>query len=326
MSHVRLGPELGQEEQPSHRAIDNGNPAVFKVKWLVLDDVNVDILSGTTILAAAIAVFYFGVSPKLAAGLAAAFVLPLRFFLPHSKVPQGLVLITGASSGIGAELSYIFASKGHDLILVGRNEEQLQAVQKNIQDKYQRAADVLVCDLSVTGSAKKLYEHVKKQDRIVDVLVNGAGLGGAGSTLEQPIEFTERMTILNCVSPVQLTQLFGNDMIERRRGWLLHISSVGGKFSERRPILKIMLTNDRMDGFTGTKHIPCHQALRSSLFRSLVCRIACLSGYCEHSAHARSHPHPIHYSSPRRGNIHDGQSDGHGRSEEGSYGRIQGTV
>jgi short-subunit dehydrogenase len=63
----------------------------------------------------------------------------------------------------------------------------------------------------------------------VKVLVNGAGLGGAGDVLDQPIELTERMTILNCVSLVQLTQLFGRDMAERGRGWLMDTSSVGGE-------------------------------------------------------------------------------------------------
>jgi len=139
-----------------------------------------------------------------------------------------LYFITGASSGIGAELSYIFAEKGHELILVGRNEEQLEAVKKNVESRYGKSAYTISSDLSLPGAAKQLYDHVIKEGYIVDVLVNGAGLGGAGDTFSQPIELVERMTILNCISLVQLTQLFGKDMIERGRGWLLHISSVGG--------------------------------------------------------------------------------------------------
>jgi len=86
----------------------------------------------------------------------------------------------------------------------------------------------IASDLSLPGAAQKLYDHVKSQGFTVDILVNGAGLGGAGETLEQPIELVERMTVLNCISLVQLTQLFGNDMVARGRGWILHISSVGG--------------------------------------------------------------------------------------------------
>jgi len=228
MSSVRVGVEDGVVQQPSHEAIDNGNPTVFKPKWLVLDDLNIDLISFVTVLATSTSILFFGLSTRIAIPAAAALILPLRLFLPRPKTPQGLVLVTGASSGIGAELSYIFAEKGHDLILVGRNEEQLRAVKNNVEVKYGKTAYTISTDLSLPGAAKKLYDHVTKEGFTVDVLVNGAGLGGAGDTLEQPIELAERMTTLNCTSLVQLTQLFGRDMIKRDRGWILQISSVGG--------------------------------------------------------------------------------------------------
>lgn len=229
MSSNRVGVEIGTEEQPSHRAIDNGNPSVFKPKWLVLDDINVDLISLVTVFATTVLIFFFGFPGILVLPVTACFLLPLRIFLPRSRTPQGLVLITGASSGIGAELSYIFAEKGHDLILVGRNEEQLEAVKNNVSNKYGKKAYTIASDLSIQGAAKRLYDHVVERGFMVDVLVNGAGLGGAGDTFEQSIELAERMTTLNCTSLVQLTQLFGRDMIERNRGWMLQISSVGGK-------------------------------------------------------------------------------------------------
>lgn len=229
MSQGRVGVTEGAEQQPSHKAIDNGNPAKFKPSYLVLDDVNVDLISVVMVAALTASVLGFHFSSTKAILLGIATILPLRTFFPRSTNPQGLVLITGASSGIGAELSYIFASKGHDLILVGRNEDQLGVVKDTIEQKMGRTAHIIASDLSVTGAAKKLYDRVKQQRLVVDVLVNGAGLGGAGDTLEQPIELVERMTVLNCIAPVQLTQLFGRDMAERGRGWLLHISSVGGK-------------------------------------------------------------------------------------------------
>lgn len=234
MSPERVAVEEGAE-QPSHRAIDNGNPTVYKPKWLVLDDTNIDLITSatlfTTVLATCVSVLLLGLTatPTLAIpAAAAALLLPLRLFLPRPQPPRGLVLITGASSGIGAELSYIFAAKGHDLVLVGRNEEQLSAVKRNVEEKYGRKASTISVDLSLPGAAKKLYEHVHNAGLKVDVLVNGAGLGGAGDTIEQPIELAERMTQLNCTSLVQLTQLFGRDMMERGYGWMLQISSVGG--------------------------------------------------------------------------------------------------
>jgi len=111
---------------------------------------------------------------------------------------------------------------------VGRNEEQLAAVKKNVEDKFSGVAYTISSDLSLPGSAKHIYEGVKEKRLTVDVLVNGAGLGAAGDIFTQPIDLAERMTMLNCVALVQLTQLFGGDMIKRDRGWILHISSVGG--------------------------------------------------------------------------------------------------
>ncbi|KAF2188345.1 NAD(P)-binding protein [Zopfia rhizophila CBS 207.26] len=228
MSPARVGVEDGAGQQPSHKAIDNGNLTIFKPKWLVLDDLNIDLISFVMVLATSTSILFFDLPARIAIPAAAALILPLRLFLPRPKTLQGLVLITGASSGIGAELSYIFAEKGHDLILVGRDEEQLEAVKNNVEKKYGKTVYTISTDLSLPGAAKQLYYHVTKEGFTVDVLVNGAALGGAGDTLEQPIELTERMTTLNCTSLAQLTQLFGRDMIKRGRGWMLQISSVGG--------------------------------------------------------------------------------------------------
>jgi len=228
MAQVRVGVDEGAEQQPSHKSIDNGNPARFNPTWLVLDDVNIDLISVGTIAASVVSVVFFKLPALLVVPPLATLLVTLRLFFPRPRTPEGRVLITGASSGIGAELSYIFAEKGHELILVGRNEDQLAAVKRNVEDKFSAVAVTIQSDLSLPGSAKKLYEAVKEKDLVVDVLVNGAGLGGAGDTFSQSIELAEQMTTLNCTSLVQLTQLFGNDMIKRGRGWILQVSSVGG--------------------------------------------------------------------------------------------------
>lgn len=252
------------EQRPSHSAIDNGNPAIFKPKWLVLDDVNVDLISTVVTGAALIGIILFGVPWTIAGGSLLAFLLPLRTIFPRAKPPTGLVLITGASSGIGAELSYIFAERGHDLVLVGRDEGQLEAVKKNVGDKYGKSATTIALDLSLQGSAKDLYDQVTQQGLQVDVLINNAGLGGAGDTLEQPIELSERMTTLNCTTPVQLSQLFGRDMASRNRGWILQVSSVGGKLVDLLTsfIAASQLTFvPRLGGESRAEHLPCVKTL-----------------------------------------------------------------
>ncbi|KAH7129565.1 hypothetical protein B0J13DRAFT_564264 [Dactylonectria estremocensis] len=228
MSESRSDADEQTGSPPSRQAIDDGNPAVFKPRFFVLDDTNIDLISFASIVGALISVSIFNVPIKLAASAAAFILLPLRLFLPKPKPPTGLVLITGASSGIGAELSYIFAEKGHEIILVGRDDKQLSAVKGNVEAKGGPSAHIVALDLSLPGAAERLYSQVKKAGFTVDVLINCAGLGGTGETLEQPIELAERMIITNCMSLVQLTQLFGKDMAERRCGWILQVSSVGG--------------------------------------------------------------------------------------------------
>jgi hypothetical protein len=217
-------------QQPSHSAIDYGNPATFKPKYLVLDDINIDLISVMVVFIGLVSVFTSYASIITAVLMAATTILPLRMIFPRPLNPEGTVLITGGSSGIGAELAYIFAARGHDLVLVGRNAEQLEKVKLNVEQKYKTNVHTIVSDLSLPGSAKQLYETVTGKGLNISVLINNAGLGAAGETLEQPIEIVERMTILNCITPVQLTQLFGRGMAQRGKGWMLQNSSVGGKF------------------------------------------------------------------------------------------------
>ncbi|KJZ79954.1 hypothetical protein HIM_00668 [Hirsutella minnesotensis 3608] len=216
------------KKQPPHEAIDSGNPTILKLKWMALDDVNVDLISILSVLTAIVAAIVGRISLIGAAAAAAAFVIPFRLLFPRPNAPSGLVLITGASSGIGAELSYIFAEKGHDLVLVGRDGEQLEAVKNNITAKANREVYTFSVDLSRQGAAQELYNKVKEKGLNVDVLVNNAGFGASGETLEQPVELAEKMITLNCISVVQLSQLFGKDMAKRGKGWILQVTSVGG--------------------------------------------------------------------------------------------------
>jgi hypothetical protein len=227
INHVATNAE--PELKPSHVAIDHGNPAKFKPRYLVLDDINIDLISVIVSVILIASTFTSYITSTTAIFAAAMIILPLRTVFPRPKNPEGLVLITGGSSGIGAELAYIFASRCHDLVLVGRNEEQLEMVKNNIERKLSQNVYTIVTDLSLPGSAKQLYETVISKGFSVSVLVNNAGLGAAGDTLEQPIDIAERMTILNCITVVQLSQLFGRDMAKRGKGWILQVSSVGGK-------------------------------------------------------------------------------------------------
>lgn len=218
-------------QKPSVATIDHAgsNQAIQRPRYLILDDTNVDLITVLTTTWALLAPFIFKVSYLRAALTAAAIIVPLRASFPLASKPTGLALITGASSGIGAELAYIFARNGNDVILVARSEDQLNAVKENIKSKWpSRSVYIETSDLSVPGAAKNLYDTVIGKGMVVDILVNNAGVGGAGDVMEQSEDLPETIIYLNCIALVQLTQLFGKDMVKRGKGWILELTSVAG--------------------------------------------------------------------------------------------------
>src|SRR5262245_43165671 len=123
-------------------------------------------------------------------------------------------LITGASAGIGAELARVFAARGHDLILVARREDRLNALRDELQPT---GADVVVIvkGLALKTAAKALHQDVRSENLHVDVLVNNAGIAYGGAFASMDPEAVSRMVMLNAASLASLTRLFVADMVER---------------------------------------------------------------------------------------------------------------
>ena len=86
-------------------------------------------------------------------------------------------LITGASAGIGYELTKIFSKNGHHLVLVARNKQRLDTIAAEMQTQHNIQAKVISKDLSKPGSPQKIYDEVVADGINVDVLVNNAGFG-----------------------------------------------------------------------------------------------------------------------------------------------------
>lgn len=203
--------------------------APYSRKWLIMDDLAVDFISTFIVVAAAIASYCMPSNIKYILGATAIILAPLRAVYPVRKVPKGTALITGASEGIGAQLAYIFASKGNDLILVGRELEHLENVKAKITSQWpQRKVTTISKELSLESSAQDLYDEIKSRGLTVDILCNNAGAGHAGDVMAIPPEVYMRMIGVNCTTLVALTQLYGRDMIRRGSGWILQTSSIAG--------------------------------------------------------------------------------------------------
>jgi short-subunit dehydrogenase len=143
---------------------------------------------------------------------------------------RGTALITGASSGIGAELARVFAAHGHDLVLVARRLDALEALAGQLEGKHTVRATVLRADLSEPTAPAELFEAVRGAGLQVDILVNNAGFGLAGEFAETDIDRELEMIQVNVAALTHLTKLFVRPMLQRRAGGVLNVASVAGLF------------------------------------------------------------------------------------------------
>lgn len=134
-------------------------------------------------------------------------------------------LITGASSGIGAELARVFAREGHDLILVARSRDRLDALAREIRGAHAATVRVFPTDLSVPGAARALHERVAREGTLVDAIVNDAGFGMRGSFVELDPARQLEMIQVNVVALTELTRLFLPEMVRRGAGRVLNVAS-----------------------------------------------------------------------------------------------------
>jgi short-subunit dehydrogenase len=137
---------------------------------------------------------------------------------------SSVAIITGASSGIGLELARIMASKGHDLILVARREEELTKLAEELKSSN-RTIWVYPADLSRTNAAKDLFVWTKSNNIYPEILVNNAGFGDMADFAQSDLKKLQEMIQLNIVALTELTWYFLPEMIRRKKGYVLNIGS-----------------------------------------------------------------------------------------------------
>lgn len=135
-------------------------------------------------------------------------------------------LITGASSGIGLELSKQLAEKNHNLILVARSEDKLESLQKYLINQFNVDVLYFQYDLSEPNSAQDLYNEIIEEKLLVTGLINNAGFGDYGNFIEMPLKKDEEMIAVNIIALVGLTKLFGADMARAGSGRIMNIASL----------------------------------------------------------------------------------------------------
>lgn len=137
----------------------------------------------------------------------------------------GTALITGASSGIGATYARKLASRGHDLVLVARDEARLNMLADELSTQHGVRVDVLPADLSV-GTDVQAIETRLRQDESIALFVNNAGIGPSGSLLQSELSYLDRMIAINVTAANRLAAAAAQVFVKRGRGGIINIASV----------------------------------------------------------------------------------------------------
>jgi short-subunit dehydrogenase len=147
-----------------------------------------------------------------------------------TRLNQAVVVITGATGGFGQELTRQLLAAGSKLILTDLDEtvlrEQVAALQGTATTG--KILAYLAVDLAEPAGCEILYQQVKALDLPIDILINNAGIGLYGRMDEIPPEKWERLMQVNLLAPMRLSALFVADMIARRQGHIVNISSLAG--------------------------------------------------------------------------------------------------
>jgi short-subunit dehydrogenase len=134
-------------------------------------------------------------------------------------------LVTGASTGIGADLAECFARDGYNLILAARSDAALNDVATRLADQYNVKATPIAIDLGQIGAGRKLADEITVRGLCVDVLVNNAGYGAAGAFAGSDETTQLGMIDLNVRTLVELTHIYWPDMLTNKRGGVLNVAS-----------------------------------------------------------------------------------------------------
>ena len=142
-----------------------------------------------------------------------------------------LVLITGASSGLGEAIAYEAAKKNASLILCARNVDKLQKVARTAQSMTRGTVMIKQLDISDYTSVENLLSYLDKEEIVIDVLVNNAGVGIFKPFIDTTQEDIELMFSVNVLGLMTLTQKIALRMIENKKGHVINIASQAGKIA-----------------------------------------------------------------------------------------------
>lgn len=151
--------------------------------------------------------------------------------MPFS-LAQKTVLVTGASSGIGASCAHYFAQAGARLILCARRKEKLETLAQSLQEKHSAETLLLPLDVQKAETVKAAIEGLPSDWQAIDVLVNNAGLSrGLDKQYEAPLQDWEEMIDTNVKGLLYMTRAIAPGMVKRNTGHVINIGSSAARYT-----------------------------------------------------------------------------------------------
>ncbi len=142
---------------------------------------------------------------------------------------QKIVLITGATSGIGKATAKVFAKNGYDIIITGRRKERLKQIKLRLEQKYAIKVLSLCFDVRDKLAVKSNLNNLKGKWKNIDLLVNNAGLAlGVDDFHEASLEDWETMIDTNVKGLLYMSKWVSNNMVKRSNGHIINICSTAG--------------------------------------------------------------------------------------------------
>jgi uncharacterized protein len=140
--------------------------------------------------------------------------------------PGSTCLVTGASSGIGAEIARELAGRGHGVTLTARREERLRELAGELSAEHGVRVETISADVADEAAREELRGELEERNLVVEVLVNNAGYGSGGAFVELDPGNEAAMVRTNVEAVVALTGVFLPEMVERGRGAVLNVASL----------------------------------------------------------------------------------------------------
>ncbi len=140
-----------------------------------------------------------------------------------------IVMVTGATSGIGKATASLFAKRGYNVIITGRRKEKLTALQEKLERKYVVKVRALNFDIRDYKEVKKAWESLEPRWKKVDILVNNAGLAKGLSPIHKgKIEDWEQMINTNIKGLLYITRMVSPVMVKAKKGQIINVCSTAG--------------------------------------------------------------------------------------------------